>query len=154
MVSIRCGDEVRSRTWLVTSLALLALAAGVSSTAAQETPLRPVASAVATSWSDGDADGIARLLSPSGVALNLLGRSQPAAGVRQARAALSELFERSGAARVVRAEELGGSPQRGFAEIRWDVTEPGTPDAMRFVVFLGFVGDSDGWRIAEIRVLR
>ncbi len=154
MVSIRRGDGTRSSAWLATSLALLALAVGVSSTAAQQPPLRSVASVVATSWSDGDAEGIARLLSPSGVALHLLGRSQLAAGVRQARAALSELFERSGPARVVRAEELGGSPQRGFAEIRWDVTEPGTPDAMRYVVFLGFVGDGDGWRIAEVRVLR
>jgi hypothetical protein len=97
---------------------------------------------------------VARLLSAGGVALHLLDQSEPAAGVRQARAALEELLGRRGSARLMRVEELGGAPARGFAELQWEVAEPGSPEGLRYVVFLGFVAEEDGWRIAEIRVLR
>jgi ketosteroid isomerase-like protein len=139
--------------WLAAALALAGPLVGNSSAAAQSS-LSSVAGSVASAWAQGDADAVARLISPGGVALHLLDQSQPAAGVRQARAALAELMGRRGSARLMKVEELGGAPARGFAELQWEVTEPGSPEGLRYVVFLGFVAEGDGWRIAEIRVLR
>ena len=138
---------------LAPALALGALLVGDSPLSAQQ-PLSDAADAVASSWAGGDADAIARVLSPGGVALHLLDQSQPAAGVRQARAALADLLTGGGSARVVRVEELGGTPRRGFAELDWEVRDPGSPGGLRYVVFLGFVEEEEGWRIAELRVLR
>lgn len=141
------------RAWLLAvGLALLALGVGHSPAAAQA-GLGGVASSVAGAWGRGDADAIAQSFSEDGVALHLFDESHPAAGVRQARAALSDLLERGGNARVSKVEELGGSPARGFAEIGWDVSSPGAGQ-VRYVVFLGFVREDAGWKIAEIRVLR
>ena len=120
----------------------------------QQPALADVAAAAARYWSQRDADGIARVLSPSGVALHLLDESHTAAGVRQARAAISDLLGRGGRAQVTRAEQLGGVPRRGFAELGWEVTAPGSPAALRYVIFLGFVLEDEAWKISEIRVLR
>jgi len=67
---------------------------------------------------------------------------------------LAALLGRSGRVRIARVEELGGAPRRGFAELEWKVMEPGSPEELRYVVFLGFVAGEPGWRIAEARVLR
>jgi hypothetical protein len=134
--------------FLALALALTGVLVGHSSAHAQQPSLRDVTSTVASCWTGRDANGIAELLSRAGVALHLFDESHPAAGVRQARAALSELFERGGSARITRVEELGGSPQRGYAELTWEA------QSQRYVVFVGFVREGDGWRIAEIRVLR
>ena len=141
------------RALLTLALTVAALCAGRSSAAAQSS-LSSVAASVAGAWAQGTADGVARLLSPGGVALHLLDQSQPAAGVRQARAALEDLLGRRGTARLMKVEELGGAPARGFAELQWEVSEPGSPEGLRYVVVLGFVAEEDGWRIAEVRVLR
>jgi hypothetical protein len=120
----------------------------------QQPSLAGVAASAAWYWSERDADGLARVLSSGGVALHLLDESHPAAGVRQARAALSDLLGRGGRAQVTRAEQLGGAPQRGFAELGWEVTAPGAPAGLRYVIFLGFVLEDEAWWISEIRVLR
>ena len=126
----------------------------VASGDGQQPSLAAVAATAARYWSQRDADGLAGVLSPGGVALHLLDESHPAAGVRQARAALSGLLGRGGRAQVTRTEQLGGAPQRGFAELGWEVTAPGSPAALRYVIFLGFVLEDDAWRISDIRVLR
>ena len=127
---------------------------GAAPAAHAQSSLSSVAGSVAGAWGQGDADAVARLLSSGGVALHLLDQSQPAAGVRQARAALQELLSGRGSARLMKVEELGGAPARGFAELQWEVAEPGSPQGLRYVVFLGFVSEAEGWRIAEVRVLR
>jgi len=132
----------------------VSVARPVESGDAQQPSLAGVAATAARYWSQRDADGLARVLSPGGVALHLLDESHPTAGVRQARAALSDLLGRGGRARVTRTEQLGGAPRRGFAELGWEVTAPGAPSALRYVIFLGFVLEDDAWRISEIRVLR
>ncbi|MSR35271.1 MAG: hypothetical protein EXR95_01330 [Gemmatimonadetes bacterium] len=125
-----------------------------SSARAQQSSLAGVATAVAGSWSRGDADRLGDLLSKGGVALHLFDESHPAAGVRQARAALAELLEKGGTALVARVEDLGGAPQRGFAELAWDVRGSGADQGLKYVVLVGFVREDEGWRIGEIRVLR
>ena len=134
------------------ALALLGVVVGHSPARAQS--LGAAATAVAGSWSRGDADAIAQLLSRDGVALHLFEESHPAAGVRQARAAISDVLERGGSARVQRVEDLGGTPQRGFAELSWDVRASGGDAGLKYTVFVGFVREDDAWRIGEIRVLR
>jgi hypothetical protein len=137
------------RTWFIAlALALVGVLVGHSPARAQGVSLNGAASVVAGCWNRRDADGIADLLSRSGVALHLGDESHPAAGVRQARAALAELFAKGGNARVTKVEDLGGTPQRGFAELSWDVQE------LKYTVFVGFVREGDAWRIGEIRVLR
>jgi hypothetical protein len=126
----------------------------VASGGGQQPSLASVAATAAGYWSQRDADGLARVLSPGGVALHLLDESHPAAGVSQARTALSDLLGRGGRAQVTRAEQLVGSPPRGFAELGWEVMAPGSPAALRYVILLGFVLEDDAWRISEIRVLR
>jgi hypothetical protein len=145
----------RRRGWSVAlALALMGVLVGHSPLRAQQSGLGAVANAVAGSWSRGDAGRIADVLSDDGVALHLFEESHPAAGVRQARAALSELLEKGGTARVTRVEELGGTPQRGFAELSWEVRGPGSDPGLKHMVFVGFVREGGGWRIGEIRVLR
>jgi hypothetical protein len=51
-------------------------------------------------------------------------------------------------------ENLGGSPEKGFAELGWDVRASESAPGMKYTVFVGFVREDGGWRIAEIRVLR
>jgi len=139
---------------LALALALASPGDTRAQTAPQQAPIAAVAAVGGGSWSTGDADDIAQVLSPAEVAIHLFGESHPAAGVRQARAALAELLGRDGSARVVRVEMLGGAPQRGFAELSWEVSAPGSPEGLRNVVFLGFVLEGDSWKIAEIRVFR
>jgi hypothetical protein len=61
----------------------------VASGGGQQPSLAAVAATAAGYWSQRDVVGLARVLSLGGVALHLLDESHPAAGVRQARAALS-----------------------------------------------------------------
>lgn len=131
-------------------LALLLVVLCASRATAQPA-LAGTASAVASAWSGRDADALARLLSARGVALYLLDESHPAAGVRQARAALADVLQRGGQARVTKVEELGGTPRRGMAELSW---EAGSPAGDRLVIFLGFVLEDGSWKIGEIRLLR
>lgn len=148
----------RARVLFVLALALTGVSVGHSPAAAQQGGLASVASTVADCWSRRDAEGIAGLVSRGGVALHLFEETQPAAGARQARAALSDLFDRAeraaGSARVTRVQDLGGTPEKGFAELGWDVRASGSEPGMKYTVFVGFVREDGGWRIAEIRVLR
>lgn len=128
---------------------VLLLACAARATA--QPALSGVAGGAAAAWTARDADALSRLLSARGVALYLLDESHPAAGVRQARAALADVLERGGRARVTKVEELGGEPRRGMAELSW---EAGSPAGDRLVIFLGFVLEDGSWKIGEIRVLR
>jgi hypothetical protein len=119
-----------------------------------QSSLEGVAASAVRYWSQRDADGLARVLSPGGGGLHLLDERHPAEEVRQARAALSDLLDRGGRAQVTRAEQLGGAPQRGFAELGWEVTVPGALTVLRYVTFRSFVLEDEALRISEIRVLR
>ncbi len=95
------------------------------------------------------------------LALTLLGSgtgSSPAAAQQlplgEIAAAVAGHWSNGNADAIARVEELGGAPRRGFAELEWEVMEPGSPEGLRYVVFLGFVAGEPGWRIAEVRVLR
>lgn len=135
------------------ALALSGIAVGRSPAAGQAT-LESFAATVADRWSRRDADGIAELVAKEGVALHLLDESQPSAGARQARAALVDLLAKGGSARIAKVEELGGMPRKGFAELGWEVRASAAEPGVRYTVFVAFVREDGGWRIAEIRVLR
>ena len=108
-----------------------------------QSSLEGVAASAVRYWSQRDADGLARVLSPGGGGLHLLDERHPAEEVRQARAALSDLLDRGGRAQVTRAEQLG-----------WEVTVPGALTVLRYVTFRSFVLEDEALRISEIRVLR
>lgn len=118
--------------------------------------LADVAVAVAAYWGQGDAQGLASVVSDGGARLHLEGERHPALAARQVRATLEDLFGERQRGRVVveKAERVGGAPPRGWAELRWETAPPGAAEAVAYRVFVGFVGDGGRWRIDEIRVLR
>jgi hypothetical protein len=56
-------------------------------------------------------------------------------------------------ARVSRVEEVGGTPPRGFAEIRWESRIRGMTENVTRTVFVAFTFEDDDWRVTELRVL-
>ncbi|MBW3535452.1 MAG: hypothetical protein KY453_09600 [Gemmatimonadetes bacterium] len=137
-------------------LAVLALASPAALSAQGRVPLQDVATAVAAYWAEGDAAGLASLVSDAGARLHLEGERHPALPPRQVRATLEDMFGdvRRGSVSVERAEQMDGSPPRGWAELRWDTVPPGMAEPVAHRVFIGFMEDGDRWRIAEIRVMR
>lgn len=116
--------------------------------------LARLADAVAVAWQGGDAERVAELLAPEGVALELPGSSNPAVRPAQARAALRRLFDESsgGAVRVVEVRRLGGAPERGLARLAWRLAAPG--DARELPLFLALERGREGWKVTEVRLVR
>jgi hypothetical protein len=104
-------------------------------------------------WSGGDVASLAALMRPEGIGLHLPGRSSPALGTRQARAALADFLEEAGpgTATLTRVEDLGGTPGQGFAELAWSAAA-GPSARGPYTVFVGFFVTDGAWRIAEIRI--
>ena len=56
--------------------------------------------------------------------------------------------------RTRQMQDVGGSPQRAYAEVIWTTLAPETTQPMRVVVFVEWVLDQDKtWRITRIRLL-
>lgn len=123
---------------------------------AEQPPLDEAAARFAALWARGDAGGIAGLLSGDGVRLQLGQGGYASVGTRQATAAIRDFHndQRTSRARVLRVSEVPGTPRRGFAELDCGSGEGGGRDASGYAVFVGFIEESGGWRVSEIRVLR
>ncbi len=121
----------------------------------QLTELEVVAARFTAALGQGNLDQMARLLSEDGIRLRLQGLDRSALSVRQAQAALRDFFRgyEPGAAHLVRAAPVAGSPGRGFAEVRWQTRVAGTSHPAIHSVFLGLVRGEDGWRVDELRLL-
>jgi hypothetical protein len=131
---------------------------GPASGAAEETQpseLERVATRFTEALEQGDVDQMARLLSEQGIRLRLQGLDRSALSVRQAQAALRDFLRgyEPGAAHMVRAAPVAGSPGRGFAEVRWQTRVAGTSHPAVHSVFLGLVRGEGGWRVDELRLL-
>lgn len=118
--------------------------------------LRDAAGRVARAWAAADAAAVEALFAPDGVRF---GEGTGGRGVldrRKAGAAIRDLLERLDGGRVVveRARVAGGTPPRGFAELRWDALPRGTSERISYTLFVGMVEASGGWRVDEIRLLR
>jgi hypothetical protein len=133
---------------------VLAAALGVASPVRAQADLDSAASAFARAWRSNDADAIVAALAPDGVRLQLVGERASGVPARQARAALSEFLgsRATGSLDGPRLQELGGTPERGAAEFRWQTVVKGTSEPMMHTIFVGFTRGDAGWRIDEIRV--
>jgi hypothetical protein len=132
---------------------------GGSTLQAQEPPGNPeLAGAVeglARAWARGNAEGVAAHFARGGVSLKLDGPVRASVAPRQASAALRDFFRsyEGGEIQVVRAAPLAGTPDRGFAEIRWAAPVSGTSQAVQRSLFLGLFFDGETWRVDELRLL-
>lgn len=120
-----------------------------------QSSLEEAGRAFAARWFAGDVAGLAGLLHPGGVRLQLGQGGQAPVGVRQAAAALREVHQGvRGSGRVVRISPVGGSPPRGSMELDWRVSGAGPDEVLARSVFVVFTQEGGEWRASEIRVLR
>jgi hypothetical protein len=124
--------------------------------AAQATDLSDAASSFAEAWAKGDAPALEDGPDSHSVVVELLGEEHGSMDPRKAASALGRFLgaHESRGASVTRVSEVGGTPARGFAEVRWEAVMPGTSELLVYTVFAGFVRQEDRWRVSEIRVLR
>jgi hypothetical protein len=121
----------------------------------ESTTLTGAVEGLARAWSRGNADGVATHFARGGVSLKLDGPVRASVAPRQASAALRDFFRgyEGGEIRVVRAAPLAGTPDRGFAEIRWAAPVSGTSQSVQRSLFLGLFFDGEVWRVDELRLL-
>lgn len=152
---MRGRDE--KRALLLAAVGLLALAAVVvpAPLPAQEPDLDSAARALARAWSSGRAGAMSGALAEDGVRVALLEKDYGTVDRRNAIAALESFLEQHEVSNVhlARASEVGGSPDRGFAEIRCDAVARGTSEVLTYTLFAGFARTDDAWRVVELRVL-
>lgn len=165
------GHSPRSAGLRVTALLAMAVAAGAPTALAgsepsaappvadtvlvPSTPLESAAVAFARALSNPSGDVLAALLVPSGIRLQLGGTDHGGLSARQASASLREFLHQyeAGSAVVGRAVPVDGSPVGGFAEVLWSGRMPGTSQAIRRTLFVGFVMQGETWRVDEVRLL-
>ena len=107
-------------------------------------------------WRQSDDKAVASLIARDGATIETSdGRLGPL-GPRQAAAVLRALFEGRATknVRTRQMQDVGGSPQRAYAEVIWTALAPETNQPMRVVVFVEWMVDEDKtWRITRIRLL-
>ena len=134
---------------------LVALAIMATSTAAQAQDLDGAMSRFASAWRRNDYKTIASLIARDGASIETdAGRLGPL-GPRQAAAVLRTLFSERNTTQVRtrQVQDVGG--QKGYAELVWTALAPATTEALRVVVFVEFVQESDReWRVSRIRLLQ
>jgi hypothetical protein len=134
----------------------MAIAIMATSSAAQAQDLDGAMSRFASAWRRNDYKAIASLIARDGASIETdAGRLGPL-GPRQAAAVLRVLFSERNTTQVRtrQIQDVGGNPQKGFAELVWTTMAPATTEALRVVVFVEFVQESDReWRVSRIRLL-
>jgi hypothetical protein len=135
---------------------LLALAMAITATAAQAQDLDGALSRFASAWRRNDYKAIASLIAREGASIETdAGRLGPL-GSRQAAAVLRALFSERNTTQVRtrQLQDVGGDPQKGYAELVWTTKAPATTETLRVIVFVEFVQESDrAWRVSRIRLL-
>jgi hypothetical protein len=123
--------------------------------AALHDALRGSVETLARAWTSGNLDGAASQFARGGVSLKLDGPVRTSVAPRQAQAALREFFRgyEGGEIRIVRAALVAGSPDRGFAEVRWSPPAAGGTPPVERGLFLGFLLEGEVWRVDELRHL-
>ena len=118
--------------------------------------LEAAAVGFARAFGSGSADRMAAVLASGGIRLHLDGPGHAGLSSRQAVATLRDFLRNydTSEAIVTRAAPVEGSPDRGFAEIRWGARIPGTSQTVYQSLFLGLNRQSGDWRVDEVRLLR
>lgn len=135
----------------------LAIAMLATSVPAQAQDLDVTMYRLANAWRRNDSKAISGLIARDGVSIETdAGRFGPV-GARSAAAILRTLFgeRQTTDVRTRQFQGVGGSPQKGYAELIWTTRAPETTEALRIVVFVEFVQELDReWRITRIRLLQ
>jgi hypothetical protein len=145
--------KVRARTLV---LGMLGVSAGVGApNLCLGQDLEQAAAGFATRWAAGDVSGLQSRFSQSGVRVQWEARPLGSLSPQRAGASIREYLgnREAASARVSRVEEVGGTPARGFAEIRWESRMRGGSEMVSRTVFVAFVFEDGDWRVAELRVL-
>jgi hypothetical protein len=121
----------------------------------QEVPLEQVALDFAQAWVDGDGGVLEAFMEVQGIRLYLIDEEHLVIPPHQARHSLTSFLGRydGGEAEVIRVSEIGGDPNKGFAEIRWGCRVLGTSEPVIFTLFVALARRGDRWTVTEIRIL-
>ncbi|HET8654647.1 MAG TPA: hypothetical protein VFL93_03960 [Longimicrobiaceae bacterium] len=144
----------RLRT-LAVVLPLLLVSARAAHAQKEAAPLGRFVQTLARLWADGDADGLIAYAPPDGLLLLDTGDGSESVTARHAAAALRALFSSRETVdlRQVRVTVAGGSPLRGFGEIRWTFRVRDMPAVQTRSIYLGLVWTGRSWRLGEIRFM-
>lgn len=137
-------------------LMLMALAISATAVRADAQQLESAMSRFSGAWRQGDDKAIASLIARDGATIETGDGRMGPLGARQVAAVLRELFEGrdTHGVRTRQMQDVGGSPQRAYAEVIWTAVAPETTQPMRVVLFVEWVLDQDKtWRITRIRML-
>ena len=109
----------------------------------------------AQAWEEEDLRFLEEEMAEDGIRLKLPGEEHTLIRPRQARVALDAFFQRYavGEVQVTRASLTGGDPGKGFAEIRWQTSSPGSAEPVTFTLFVAFALREEAWVVTEIRIL-
>jgi hypothetical protein len=134
--------------------ALVALAVLISANVSQPA-LEEEANRFAQAWSQEDVRALGSLMTRRGIRLHLPGEEHSRIPPRQAQAAVAEFMERyvPGEVEVTRVSIVGGSPQEGYAELRWATRASDPAEPLTFTLFVAFALEDESWRVTEIRIL-
>jgi hypothetical protein len=136
---------------------LLALAMTTTAARAEAQQLDAVMSRFVGAWRHNDEKAIASMIAREGASIETeAGRLGPL-GARQAAAVLRTIFE-GNATRGVRTRQVhdvGGSPQKGYAEVIWTALAPETTEALHIIIFVELLLEPDRqWRVTRIRLMQ
>jgi hypothetical protein len=108
-----------------------------------------------TLWQRGDAVGLVELGARSGLDLEVRGDPIGPLSGRRAVAELRHIFEgqQTVAVRTGTPSRVIGTDNRAFVELTWEVRMSGAPFGETSIIFLGFVRESTGWKVSQIRIL-
>lgn len=118
--------------------------------------LEEVAGAFARAWARGEIDRVTAHLAPDRIQLQFGASRHSGLTRRQASATVRDLLrnQEGGSFRILRLSEVGGTPNRGFAEVKWGSVPRGTTQRVTHTVYVGFLQADGRWWVSEIRVLR
>ena len=107
-------------------------------------------------WRQNDDKGIAAMIAREGATIETGEARLGPLGARQAAAVLRSLFEGRDTRSVQtrQMQDVGGTPQKAYAEVIWTTLAPETTQPLRVIVFVEWVLEQDKqWRITRIRLL-
>lgn len=118
--------------------------------------LEGAAGSLARMWARGSVDLLSEVLVANGIRLRVADEDHLSLSRRQAVAVLRDYLgtHRTESIRLEQANEVGGAPLRGYAQLRWVVVHEGASQAFEHNVYVGFVREDEAWRVFEIRVLQ
>jgi hypothetical protein len=140
----------------IRTLLLITLAITATATHASAQQLDVVMTRFSGAWRQNDDKGIAALVAREGATIETSDSRLGPLGARQAAAVLRTLFQGRDTRSVQTRQmhELGGTPQKAYAEVIWTTLAPETTQPLRVVVFVEWVLEQDRqWRITRIRLL-